>query len=51
MKTKKKTMIIGISRYNMSIIYRCFNGVLRYGKKCSDRDDGSYCMTCKYCKA
>ena len=47
----KQRMIIGISRYGMNITYTCYNGVTRYGKKCTLRDDSSYCMRCKYCKA
>lgn len=44
-------MVLSVTRYNMSILYKCYNGVLRYGKKCPDRDDGTHCMMCKYCKA
>ena len=44
-------MIIGLSRYNMTITYTCYNGLVKYGKKCNQRDDGSHCMMCKYCKA
>ena len=46
-----KHMTFAILRNNIKILYTCYNGVLRYGKKCQDRDDGSHCMNCKYCKA
>lgn len=47
----KKRMVISISKYGIGVTYVCYNGVLRYGKKCPDRDDGYKCMRCKYCKA
>lgn len=46
-----KHMTFAILRNNIKILYTCYNGVLKYGKKCPDRDDGSHCMNCKYCKA
>ena len=46
-----KRMTISILRHGMNIFYKCYNGVLRYGKKCPDRDNGHNCMICKYCKA
>lgn len=45
-----RPMVIGIARYNMKIPYRCCK-LPGYGKKCPDRDDGTHCMKCKYCKA
>ena len=46
----KKRMSMAISRHGLSLFYKCYNGVLYYGKKCPDRDDGHKCMTCKFCK-
>ena len=46
-----KRMVISLSCYNINILYKCYNGLLKYGKRCKQRDDGSYCMKCKYCKA
>ena len=46
----KTRMILAISRYNVSITYRCCK-LPDYGKRCDDRDDGYNCMRCKYCKA
>ena len=46
----KTRMVLAISRYNIGITYKCFH-LPDYGKRCDDRDDGSHCMQCKYCKA
>lgn len=45
----RKRMSIAVSRYGLSLLYKCYKGP-DYGKKCSDRDDGHNCMICKYCK-
>lgn len=44
-------MSMCLLRNGIKILYKCYNGLLRYGKKCPDRDDGNHCMMCKYCKA
>lgn len=43
-------MILAISRRGIGITYKCFR-LPGYGRKCEQRDDGYYCMRCKYCKA
>lgn len=51
MVNKRQAMSMCFLRNGIKILYKCYNGLLRYGKKCPDRDDGSHCMMCKYCKA
>lgn len=43
-------MILAISRRGIGITYKCYK-LPGYGRKCYKRDDGEYCMRCKYCKA
>ena len=43
-------MILAISRRGIGITYKCYK-LPGYGRKCDKRDDGEYCMRCKYCKA
>lgn len=46
----KTRMVLAISSKGIGITYKCFH-LPDYGKRCDDRDDGSHCMQCKYCKA
>ena len=46
----RSRMCMTISRNGIGILYKCYK-LPGYGKKCPDRDDGDYCMKCKYCKA
>lgn len=41
-------MVIGVSRYGLSLLYKCYK-LPGYGKKCPDRNTDK-CFTCKYCK-
>lgn len=45
----KQPMCIGISRYGLSILYRCYKMPGR-GKNCPDKDTNK-CLKCKYAKA
>lgn len=46
----KTRMVLAISRNGIGITYKCYK-LPGYGRKCDKRDDGEYCMRCKYCKA
>lgn len=41
---------IGLSRNGISVLYRCFNVLLRRGRKCKDKYTDK-CLTCKFAKA
>lgn len=46
----RKSMTITISLYGVGVLFYCCRGA-DYGSRCDKRDNGSYCMACKYCKA
>ena len=45
-----KEMYIALSKHGISIFYKCYNLVLRHGRKCPDKNT-SKCFYCKYSKA
>lgn len=47
----KRRMTIAMARNGIAVDYRCINYTTKQGKKCADRDDGSHCMNCRYCRA
>lgn len=40
-----------MARNGIAVDYRCINYTTKQGRKCADRDDGSHCMNCRYCRA